>query len=900
MAALNRGQWQQVQAVFQQVLDLTAAERGAFLDRACAGDPDLRREVEALLDADREADGFMVRPGVEYAAALARNTGEPDPAADAMAGRRLGAWRLLEEIGRGGMGTVYLAERADGQYEHRVALKLLQLGLAGGESRRRFLQERQILARFRHPNIATLLDGGVTDDGVPYFVMEHIEGRPVTHHCDAEGLSIDDRLAIFLQICSGIEYAHRNLVVHRDLKPSNILVTAKGEVKLLDFGVAKLLDEGADAALTGTGARLLTPQYAAPEQIRGDPVTTATDVHALGVVLYELLTGSHPFEDTEALGSTERAILEMDPNRPSAAVSRKTGGPARQRTSATAIREEIGTACGISTSQLRRRLKGDLDNIVLKALQKLPEARYATVDALAHDIRRHLNGLPVSARAPSAGYRMRKFVRRHWLAVAASSLIMLSLAGGLLATTWQARKTALQARKAETVKEFLVDLFAMADPWESTGQPMSPREMLDRGAAGIDSQLAGQPQIQAEILGIVGRLYHQQGELERARPLLERAVAMQRELFDRRDPQLAKTLGWLAAVLRAQGESEQAEPLFRESLEILRAVHGEEHPDVATALNDLAVQRKEQGDLEAAEQLHRQALALRRKVLGSDHLSVSSSLNNLAVILMQRGELEEAGELFEETLAIRRRAYGDRHVAVANTLHNLMILKRRLQDYEAAEPLAREALAIRRDLLPEDHPDITYSLFNLAAILRARGDLAQAEPMFREAIARATGTYGEDHYVVAGMQNVLGALLREKGELAKAEAASRRALAILRERLPANHPQIAVALLELGRTVGARGRGSEAETLLREANAIRLEKFGDANINTAETQLALGECLAGLGRTDEAAAELGRSHATYLESFGPDHEQTRCSAAALANLGPRPDPSLATRKNPGP
>ncbi len=880
MDAVNREHWRQLQALFHQVLDLPASEREAFLDGACAGNPGLRHEIEALLDADRAADGFMERPGAEYVAALARHSGEPGAADDDMTGQRLGPWRLLEEIGRGGMGTVYLAERADGQYEARTALKLLQLGLARGESRRRFLQERQILARFRHPNIATLLDGGVSNDGVPYFVMEYVEGRPVTHHCDAEGLSIDDRLAIFLQMCRGIEYAHRNLVVHRDLKPSNILVTQKGEVKLLDFGVAKLLDEEADANLTRTGARMLTPQYAAPEQIRGDPVTTATDVHALGVVLYELLTRSHPFEQTEAFGSTERAVLEMDPPRPSAAVSR--------------------TACTIPHAQLRRRLRGDLDNIVLKALQKQPESRYATVDALAHDIRRYLDGLPVSARAASVRYRLRKFVRRHWLVVGASSLIILSLAGGLIATTWQARKTALQARRAETVKAFLVDLFAMADPWESTGQTMTPREMLDRGAAGIDSQLAGQPRIQAEILGIVGRLYHKLGEPERARPLLERAVALQREFFGRRDPQLAKTLGWLAAVLEDQGELDPAEPLFRESLEILRAVHGEEHPDVATALNDLAVLRKEQGDLDEAEQLHRQALALRRKVLGNDDLAVSSSLNNLAVILMQKGELDEAGKLFEETLAIRRRAYGNRHVAVANTLHNLMILRRRQQDYVAAEPLAREALAIRRDLLPEDHPDITYSLFNLAAILRARGNLAQAEPMFREAIARATRTYGEDHYVVAGMQNVLGALLREKGELAEAEEASRRALAVLRERLPTNHPQLAVTLLELGRTIQARGRGAKAEELLRKANAIRLEKFGVANINTAETQLALGECLAGLGRLDEAAAEIGRSHATYLESFGPDHAQTRRAATALAGLGARPDPSLATRKKPGP
>ena len=857
MDAPNRRDWQRVLTIFKKVADLSRDEREEVLADSCRDEPLLRAEVEKLLTADAAAGDFLAQPAAAYAAVFARDGQAADrEAAPAHEGRRIGAYRLLKEIGKGGMGTVHLAERVDGHFDHQVAFKLLKRGMDSDEILQRFLQERQILARFNHPNIASLRDGGLSDDGVPYFVLEYVAGRPVTHYCDDNDLDVAARLRLFLQICRGVEYAHRNLVVHRDLKPSNILVTDDGTVKLLDFGVAKLLAENDGAALTRTTSRMLTPQYAAPEQIRGEPVTTATDVYALGVVLYELLTGRRPHGDPAGFGATEHTILEVDPVRPSVA----------------------------TRGRFARRLRGDVDNIVLAALEKNPDDRYPSAEAFARDIERHLADLPIRARSQSYAYRARKFVRRHLLGVGAAAMIVLALLGGWLLTAHQGRETARQARKAEAVKDFLVDLFALADPEQSRGEAITPLQMVDRGAERVATELAAQPEVQAEILAVLGRSYHRLGVDDRARELLEHAATLQRRHLGDRDLRLAQTLNWLATVLQTQAVYETAEDHFREALRIRRAALGDEHREVAQALNDLAVLLSKAGDLDGAELLHSEALALKRRLFAGDHTTIAASLHNLALLTVQRGDFATADTLYREALAIRREAFGNESLPVANTLNNLMVMHRRQSDHEAAEPLAREALAIRRRLLGDSHPDVAYSLFNLAAIQRARGDRVQAELLFREAIDVAVIALGEDHPDIGGMRNVMAAFLRESGDLSGAESMAREALEQVRGALPDDHPLVATILLELGRTLMAQNRPRDAHPLLRDATSIRERKLGVASSITAEAQLALGICLHETGRREEAEVVLANCLAASANSLGETHELTRRAAEALADL----------------
>ncbi len=482
MAELTPDRWRRVAAILDEVLELPPAEQAGYLELACGGDPGLRSDVEALLAADASSGEFLEVPAAEYLTSVF-GAALPGAGGGIAAGTRIGSFRVVRELAHGGMGEVYLAQRADGQFEQQVALKLVRSGMDSAEVHRRFLAERQILARLHHPHIAGLLDGGLTAEGRPWFAMEYIAGAQLKAWCDSRGMGIPERLRLFADVCEAVRYAHQSLVVHRDLKPSNILVTDDGEVKLLDFGIAKLLESGPDGDGRGDGGaepatrtelRALTPEYAAPEQLRGEPVTTATDVYALGAILYELLTGRRPHQfPRRSPAEIERIVCDIDPDPP--------------------------------------RLGGELDAILLRALQKEPARRYPSAEALLEDLRRWRDGLPVRARPDSALYRVRKFVRRHRLGVVAGGALVLSLIGGLAATLHQARAKTREAAKAREVTDFVVNLFQVADPAESRGREVSAGELLARGVRRVDSALGRQPEVQEELLGVLGRIHRELG-----------------------------------------------------------------------------------------------------------------------------------------------------------------------------------------------------------------------------------------------------------------------------------------------------------------------------------------------------------------------------------------------------
>lgn len=817
--------WARADAIFSAALDLAAAERGAFVARECAGDGELRALVERLLAHASEEDSWLA-PGGGLSTTAVRSldpgTGHEEESSR-LVGRMVGRYRVVRELGRGGMAVVYLAERADGEFEQQVALKLIKRGIDTDEVVRRFARERQILARIRHPHIARLLDGGTTDDGSPYFAMERVEGVPIDRYCEENGLSVRARLGLFLDVARAVAHAHRNLVVHRDIKPSNILVTGEGEVKLLDFGIARLLapDEG-DPELTRTRARLLTPAFASPEQIRGESVTTASDVFQLGVLLYRMLTGTSPHRAAQDdMDSLAKAIVEDPPTIPSRAAA-ESGAPA-----------------------LRRELSGDLDTILLMALRKEPERRYASVSALIDDVERTLAGHPVSARPDTWSYRTGKFVGRHRAAVAFAGLLATLLVGFSIHSTFQARRIARErdranreAVAAERVSEFLVDLFKVSDPETARGETITVREVLDEGARRVGQELEGQPAVRARLMDTIGRVYQNLGLFAEARPLLTDALDLRRGSLGETSREAVESLAHVAWLEEEGGDYDAAEPLYREALAIEVARNGEEHARVAAAKNNLALLLYRKGEHEAAETLHREALATRRRLLAPDDPALADSLSNLGLLVERTGDAKQAEALHREALAVRRAAFGETHPHVAISLDNLgrsLHVQERMPEAEAE---FERALEMRRALFGEAHAEVAESLNNLASVRFLQGDLAGAEEMFREVVAIDRRRLGLDHPDTATSTNNLAFVMMQQSRYEGAEELYREGLETLRAALSAEHWLVGLTESNLGECLFLQGRHAEAQALLAAGHAHLEAALGAENprtIKAAET-----------------------------------------------------------------
>ena len=913
-------EWSRIEPILDHVLELDPAARGPAIDRACAGDVLLRAQIEALVAADGTDGTFLEKPASEYVANLIEASPEGSEPVDEQdrPGDPIGPYRIISEIGRGGMGRVFLADRADGQFHQQVALKLVGSGTHGGEILRRFLRERQILARLQHPNIARLLDGGMTPDARPYFAMEYVAGQPITTYCDARLLDVDARLDLFIAVCDAVQYAHQSLVVHRDLKPSNTLVTADGQVKLLDFGIAKVLrdeEPSPDLTLTRLGSGPMTPEYAAPEQVLGEPVTTATDVYALGALAYELLTGHGPHRvSRRSAAELERAITERDVERPSTRISR--GG---SRGSVEAPSEAIARARGTEPHRLRRQLRGDLDTIVMQALQKNPARRYQSAGALAEDVRRYRRGLPISARRDSVRYRASKFIRRHAIGVAATALVLAALVAGLIGTAWQASVASREATKATEVSRFLASLFEVADPARANAAAITARELLDRGATRIETDLAGQPEVQAEMMLLLGRIYRELGVLDRAEPLLERSLALRQLRFGRQHEQVANTMAELARLWLDAGRPEDAERLHRETLALRRTLLGPDHPDVGRTLRDLALVLTRGGRYDEAETLQREALArherhfgtdhtevaddleglqtilrgrgqtesavvaarrvleIRQKALGPDHLETATAMNNLALLLYDKWDLVEAERLYREVLAFDLRRLGEVHPYTATVKNNLAFVLRDRGQYDEAEQLYRSALDLDRRLFGPEHPYTATVLNNLAAGLAAKGNYEESERYFRESLAMFRKVYGDNHWRIGTVTGGLADVLSEKGNQ-EAERLYREALAHLERLLPRDHPHHEPVLIGLGRLLVRQGAPEEAEPLLRRALEARSTRLGVHDPRTAEAQIRLGACLAALGRTGDARPLLVAGHSRLREE---PHFRSKAQEAAL-------------------
>ncbi len=841
--------WELVREVFGGALERDAGDREGYLKHACDGDTELRSEVESLLEAHLEGRDFLAAPP-----AVTGDDATGDAAAggdDPLLGRRLGAYRIERRIGRGGMGAVYSAARADSTFDKRVAIKLLKREMDSAEVVRRFHAERQILAGLEHPNIARLLDGGSSDDGRPYLVMEHVEGLPIDQYCDRHQLGITERLELFGKVCAAVQFAHRNLVVHRDLKPSNILVTAAGEPKLLDFGIAKILDPellSRAPAQTETVLRLMTPNYASPEQILGTPVTTASDVYALGVLLYLLLTERHPLElENRSAADALWAIRHQDPEPPSDVVGRRR----------------------------RRRLAGDLDNIVLMALRKEPERRYVSVDQLAEDLRRHLTGRPILAATDSFRYRCGKFVRRHRLGVLSAVAFIVAVLGfavlmaiqraeiarerDLLDTQRQATET--ERLRAERVTSFLLGLFEASDPFlsKADARKISARELLDRGAGRL-ATLDAEPEARAELSHAIGVIYRRMGLSDKARPLLDYALETRRTLPASDPAKLADSLDQQGLSLREAGDYAAAGETFRQSLALRRSRLGAGHPAVADSLGHLAALAESVGDFSAAERLQREALALYRQRLGDDDATVANGLRQLAVILQSQGDHDGAEDLFLEALAIQLRVFDDQHPQVARTRYSLAELVLRRGDYARAEVLYRQALATMRRRLGDEHIEVAFGIHSLAVVLAGQGDQEAAELLYLEALALLERLRGAEHPDLAATLHGLGRVHLARREFRGAERRYRQALEIRRKALGEGSPYLVISLTGLGRVALEKGDYAAAEGWLNQARDIGRRAFpgGHWRIDVADS--LLGDCRLRTGRYGDAEPLLLESY----------------------------------------
>jgi eukaryotic-like serine/threonine-protein kinase len=923
--------WDQVADVFADALEQPIEHRRAFVAARCSGAPEVRAAVERLLEVEAAAGPAFLERRDAHASAQSPGTTADDGI--------LGVYRLVREIGLGGMGQVFLAERVDGQFEQRVAVKLVKRGMDSEAILARFLRERQILASLNHPNIARLLDGGIAHDGRPYFVMEHVDGTPITRYCDERRLSIDDRLNLFRAVCRAVEHAHRNLVLHRDLKPSNIFVTEDGIPKLLDFGIAKLLSAEGDAeatTLTQAGAHVLTPEYAAPEQFSGAGVTTSTDVYGLGAVLYELLAGHAPFV-VRGKGERPTRRPEEEPPRLSVALALRIGESSVREQDAMAA--AVADARGTDPARLRRRVKGDLETIVATALRAEPDRRYASIEALREDIRRHQAQLPVTARPDTAVYRASRFVRRHRIGVLATATIAtLVLTFGTVAVL-QANRIGMQAADlelerdrarteaaaAEEVSSFLVGLFEVSDPLlEGQGDSIRARDLLERGADRIDAELSGQPELQARMLTVIGRAYANLRLRNRAEPLLERALALRRSVHGEESAWVVAALQELAGVQARNGRHAAAETHLRRaiaiheriggdamtawtlSVDLVHVLHGRGDPQGAgMALNEAWARfdRVSDTDLDHSrdalrrwtellsfmpksadvDRVFARLVEVERSLSGPRSSALAAAYARWADAREWRGEYAAADSMLRLAYAIEHER-DSTSAATALLLGQLATVWMMADEHDRADPLYRAAIPLLVASLGAESRPVAQARAHLARTLLERGRAAEAIPLYDLAIASYRQHGADAAVTIAVAEWKLARSFHEAGRTDDAATTFLSSLRALDARFPPDYLITVQVRCDYGRLLVDLGRHAEAEPMLRTAGDVLARRWGESDGRAALARIAQVRALTGLGRHDEAQALLASVLSSLDPSRGAGDPSTRRVLDALDAL----------------
>jgi serine/threonine protein kinase/Tfp pilus assembly protein PilF len=880
---IPRARWQQIQSLFEELIDEGAGDRTARLASVCGDDMELRSSVESLLQSDARGEDALLHVIGEAAESLL------EAHQDRLIGTRVGPYRVVSILGHGGMSTVYRGERDDSQYQQTVAIKVLQHATLHPRLRSRLHSERHILATLDHPSIARLIDSGDLEDGTPYLVMEHVDGESIDSYCDSRTLFVRERLELFVKVCAAVQYAHRNLVVHRDIKSSNIFVTVEGTPKLLDFGIAKLLaPESLSHTLpvTRLQERILTPENAAPEQVLGRPITTATDIYSLGVLLYQQLTGRSPYRLLSySQLQLERAICMDDPVRPSQMVISKLSGEKD------ADRSRLSDRRGLSPQRLRARLSGDLDAIVAMAMRKEPDRRYPSVEALADDLNRHLLGQPVRARQGDWRYNSAKFLRRHLLGVAivAAAFLGLALFAGVM--FWDnhrielAREATAQERdRAQQVSAFLVDVFSQADPFKAQGKEPTAKDLLDRGAEKISGNLSLQPEVRAQLLESIGLAYRRQSLSERAIPLFEQAVAIRRQERPLDNGHVAVALANLARALTDAGHLISAEGYLDQAVALSESggdARAVETADILVQFGNFAIDAK--SDPARASQLFGKALNIYRATIGNKNLQVASTLNGLAVATLWMDDYplaehyqREALDIFQATVS---RNHPDNAVALA-TLGNILTQRGK---YAEAEQVLNEALQIERNVFGADNQRIAAIEADLGTLYDREGDTTRAIAATQTALKITRDRRGSSHYMTGYYLDALANFFLKADDLPTAENDARQALAVYAQALPVRHLYVASTHQLLGEVLLRRGSLPAAEAELRAALDMTVGLAGSDSWRTARSEASLGWALIQRDKAAEGEPMLLAARSKLLATMGAEHPATQQASARLVD-----------------
>jgi serine/threonine-protein kinase len=852
--------------LFHEAVELAVRERAVFVAAIAARSPELGRQLDALLAHD--AAGTV---GPDITAAVRAVAAEVDP----LIGERFGAYRLDRVIGRGGMGAVYLGRRADDAFEHSVAIKTILAGLESPALLERFRREREILARLSHPGVARLLDGGTGPRSVPYVVMEFVDGMPITRHVAEAELSLRQRLELFLELCDAVQFVHRNLIVHRDIKPGNVLVTADRRVKLLDFGIARLVDEfEGSGARTATGDRILTPEYASPEQVLGQPVTTATDVYALGVLLYEVLTGSRPFSfSSTSPYDIAREIVERTPAPPSQAVQQGDAPAPPQRV------------------RLTRQLEGDLDRIILMAMRKEPERRYSSVTAFANDIRAWLRGRPVAAQTDTWRYRVRKFVGRHPGATVAAAAFAVVVMGFTVVTFQQSRairierdSAVLAEGRATVTAGFLTNLFATADPREIGERHMTAFELLQAGVSRLDVDKTLDPAIRADLYLTLGLSLSNLEEYDAGIASLRSSLAASEQAYGRESLETAERMHRLGDVLRRVDAYDEALGLLTGALEIRRRLSSGDTYEIADSYNNIAILAIEMGEYVESDRLQTASVEMHTRLTGDESVEVATPLNNLSLLRRRQGRHQEALELASHALAIRLQDANrySRQSARLSVAHCLKALGRA----DEALVLYREVAEEARESLGASHSRVLTTESAIAEALRDLGRHDEAERVYEDLDRRTRTALGDDSVSVAVLLHHRGLLDRDRGRLALAERRLREALDLHLEAANPRHYRIPSFRRSLAEVLADRGRLPEAEAQLREAIALLPEPAVLPHVERARCLMVLARALRLARRSDEARAALKEAADVAMRTSGPDSAEMAAIRAETGFLLP--------------
>ena len=833
MRALDSGRWLRISGHLDRILELPTEQWSAGLAALRADDPEIATDVASMLDQHRRLsqEGFL-------------DSAPPIQAVESsLAGMTIGAYTLESPIGYGGMGSVWKAMRSDGRFEGHAALKLLNAALVGRGGEERFKREGTILARLTHPNIARLIDAGVSNIGQPYLVLELVDGRHIDAHCDDERLSVEQRIRLFLGVQAAVAHAHANLVVHRDLKPSNVLVTKAGQVKLLDFGIAKLIEEHPDQPrLTREAGAAMTPKYAAPEQVTGGSITTATDVYSLGVLLYELLSGHHPAGAAHTPSEFVKAVAETEPIRLSSVVNSGTE---------TNSIETIAAQRGTTPDRLRRTLRGDLETIVAKALRKDPAGRYASIGEFADDLRRYLDHQPISARPETLRYRAAKFARRHWvpltLGTAAMLFLIVTTAFYTVQLATERDRARIEAVKASRVSELMTNLLLGVDPYRTPDarQP-SVSNLLAAAAERVNNDLTDQPQVQVELLNIIGRTYQRLGLNDLALPILQRALDTGHRVFGAEDVRIAQSLNDIGVLQRAIGHPEAALALLTDSLAMRRRLLGSIHKDVAVTLVEQARVFSDLGRPNESMAPALEALEIRRRVFGEEHRETATSKTEVARVWMRRGDLDRALALFRESFETNRRLLGEDHPNTASSRASIASVLSAKGRFKEAEQLYLASVEADRKVFGADSPQMASTLNDLALVVEADGRLKEAGDMFDQALRLTKARFSDDHPRVLEIALNLARTSIARGNAAGTEPILRRVLVQRSKTLPKDDWRVAQAQSVLASSLLAQRRVADAKPLMEAADQVLKPVPGDQGREFAANRARLSSLPSGL------------------------------------------------------